>query len=122
MMRLVAVVIVLALAGVLTPVGHPVTGYATAQRKSSSHNHGHGHDPAKQEPKKDDLPRKSGDKKEALRHVPQRRAVQQQLAAESWTRVVPPPPSTGSAVLDDASHVEHLLVLTRPAVLQVFRN
>lgn len=119
MMRLVVVVIVLALAGVLTPVGHSVTDHATTQRKSSSQSHGH--DPVKQEPKKDELPRKTGEKKEALRHVPQRRAVRQRTA-ESWIRVAPPRPSTESAVLDDVSRVEHLLVLTRPAVLQVFRN
>lgn len=118
MVRLVVAVIVLALLGVLTPAGHPVGDCVTTPRKSSSQ--GQGHDPVKQESNKDDLPRKGGEKKEALRHVPSRRAVQR--AAESWTRVVPPPPSTGQAVLDDVSRVEHLLVLTRPAVLQVFRN
>jgi hypothetical protein len=120
MVRLVVVTIVLALLGVLTPAGHAVGDLATAPRKSSSQ--GQGHDPVKQEPKKDDLPRKTGEKKEALRHVPSSRRAVQQRAAVSSVRVAPPPGSTEPAVLDDVRRVEHLLALTRPAVLQVFRH
>lgn len=131
MVRLVVVAIVLALLGVLTPAGHAVDDFATTPRKSSSQNQGQGHDPIKQEPKKDDLPRKGKDdvprkggdkKKEALRHAPSSRRAVQQRAAASWTRVAPPPGSTEPAVLGEVSRVEHLLLLTRPAVLQVFRN
>ncbi|MDT7785729.1 MAG: hypothetical protein QOF58_4148 [Pseudonocardiales bacterium] len=118
MVKLVVVTIVLALIGVLTPVGHAVTDCATAPRKSSSQSQ---HDPVKHEPKKEDPPRQTGEKNEALRQVPSRRAVPPR-PTRSWTRVSPPPSAAGPAVLDDIDRVEHLSRLARPAVLQVFRN
>lgn len=118
-MRLVVVAIVLALIGVLTPVGDAIADYATTPRKSSSQSH----DPVKQESKKEDLPRKIGDKKkEALRQVPLRRSAQQR-SERPRSRVAPPArtialtPGPG-----DLLRVEHLRLLSRPAVLQVFRH
>ncbi|RAS70560.1 hypothetical protein C8D87_101860 [Lentzea atacamensis] len=117
-MKLVVVAIVLALIGVLTPVGGAIADYATTPRKGSSQ----GHDPVKQESKKEDLPRKTGDKKEALRQVPVRR-VAQQRSERPQTRVAPPARTIGlTPGPDDLLRVEHLRLLSRPAVLQVFRN
>lgn len=118
-MRLVVVAVVLALIGVLTPVSGAIAEYATGPRKNSSQ----GHDPVKHESKKEDLPRKTGDKKkEAVRQVPLRRAAHQR-AERPQTRVAPPARTIaltpGPA---DLLRVEHLRLLARPAVLQVFRN
>jgi hypothetical protein len=114
--RLVVVAIVLAVIGVLTPAGSAIADYAATPRKSSSQ----GHDPVKQESKKEDLPRKTGDKKEALRQVPVRR-VAQQRSERPPTRVAPPA-RTITPGHDVLLRVEHLRLLARPAVLQVFRN
>ncbi len=120
MVRLVVVAVVMALVGVLTPAGHSVVDCLTTPHKSSSK--GGGQEPVKQEPKKDDLPRKSGEKnKDSLRLVPARRAAEQR-PARSWTHLPAPDRSSRPAAPDDAGRVEHLLELTRPAVLQVFRN
>lgn len=119
MVRLVVVAIVLALAGVLAPAGHPAADCLSAPRNSSLQSQGQ--DPVKQEPKKEDLPRKTVENKEALRQVAPRR-VTQVRSAQSWTPAPPPPSAVGPTALDDARRIEHLRRLARPAVLQVFRN
>ncbi|WP_394617290.1 hypothetical protein JNUCC0626_48115 [Lentzea sp. JNUCC 0626] len=115
-MRLVVTAIMLALVVMLAPIGHQFSDQAASPRKSSSQ----GHDPAEKAPKKEETPRKAGEKF-AVRQASSRRSAQRRDAR--LPALAPQPSSTHlPAALDDISRFEHLRLLARPVVLQVFRN
>lgn len=115
-MRLVVTAITLALITVLAPFGHNSAESACSPRNSSSQ----GHEPLEHKPKQDEPQRKLGEKI-TVRAVSCRRSSQRP-PAQALT-LAPRPPSTGEpAGLGDARRVEHLRLLVRPVVLQVFRN
>lgn len=114
-MRLVVAAVMLALVAVLAPVGLHCADHPTSPRKVSSQ----GQEPVEKTPKKDE-PRKIGEKIAARLTSPRRSARCRE--ARPLALAPQPPSTTEPADLGDARRAEHLRLLARPVVLQVFRH